>query len=323
MGKISPLLRKRNRHYKREHFKSQHFVLMNLLSKFAFVGLLSGNLVMADSTIDSGKASAYAANTGWLNLRPDQPSSPEGIVFREAYLSGRAYGANIGWIDFGDGTPVNGFAYANHSHSDFGVNHDGLGNLSGYAYGANVGWINFGWDSSYIHPDRPRVNMLTGEFLGYAYGANIGWIHLGAGELITMRMDMVDTDNDHIDDAWEYRQFGDLSASGSTDDDGDGSTDLAEFRAGTDPADELDFLDIVFHEFDDSAGEATVAFTSKPGRLYRIESCSNMGVAPDRWADSGLGLFTGDSGTTTMRSVSWPEVDRWFIRITPARPLSP
>ena len=48
----------------------------------------------------------------------------------------------MGWIHLGDGTPANGIRYQNNSASDYGVNHDGLGNLSGLAYGANIGWIN-------------------------------------------------------------------------------------------------------------------------------------------------------------------------------------
>ncbi len=40
---------------------------------------------------------------GWLNFRHDQPSSPNGIVLGDYFVSGFAYGANIGWINLGTG----------------------------------------------------------------------------------------------------------------------------------------------------------------------------------------------------------------------------
>src|SRR6476620_10637115 len=106
-----------------------------------FAGVASG---LAGTTINSTSRFAYSANAGWINFRHDQPASPAGIVFGEFFLAGYAYGANFGWIDFGDGTPANGIQYQNNTATDYGVNHDGFGNLSGYAYGANIGWINFG-----------------------------------------------------------------------------------------------------------------------------------------------------------------------------------
>jgi hypothetical protein len=47
----------------------------------------------AASTINSTSKYAYSANAGWINFRHDQPSSPNGIVFGEYFLSGHAYGA--------------------------------------------------------------------------------------------------------------------------------------------------------------------------------------------------------------------------------------
>ena len=49
-------------------------------------------------------------------------------------------GANIGWLDLGDGTPPNGIQYLNNSAADFGVNHDGAGNLS-RAFAELIGWM--------------------------------------------------------------------------------------------------------------------------------------------------------------------------------------
>ncbi len=43
------------------------------------------------------------------------------------------------------------------------------------------------------------------------------------------------SDGDELPDEWEIGHFGDLSHDGTADSDGDGMTDLVEFRAGTDP----------------------------------------------------------------------------------------
>jgi len=44
-----------------------------------------------------------------------------------------------------------------------------------------------------------------------------------------------DSDNDGLPDNWETQYFGNLTQTGSGDFDGDGKTNLAEFRNGTDP----------------------------------------------------------------------------------------
>lgn len=82
----------------------------------------------AQSTIDAVGKFAYAANMGWLNFRP---SATDGVVVGEAFLSGKIYAANYGWISLGNGTPANGHTYENTTATDFGVNHDGTGTLTG------------------------------------------------------------------------------------------------------------------------------------------------------------------------------------------------
>jgi len=48
-------------------------------------------------------------------------------------------------------------------------------------------------------------------------------------------LNIVDTDHDGLPDWWEMQYFGNLSHGPNDDPDGDGSTNLAEFLAGTDP----------------------------------------------------------------------------------------
>ena len=123
----------------------------------------------AATTIDAVNRYAYAANLGWLDGRGD---TNNGVLVGLSVCSGNIYSANVGWINLGDSTPVNGTAYLNNSAADFGVNRDAAGNLRGYAYGANIGWINFEATGA------PKMDLVTGNFSGYAYSANCGWISL-------------------------------------------------------------------------------------------------------------------------------------------------
>jgi hypothetical protein len=248
--------------------------------------------------------------------------SPNGIVFGEFFISGHAYGANFGWMDFGDGTPANGIQYQNNSAIDCGVNHDGAGNLSGYAYGANIGWINFGWAAP-TDVNRPRVSLLTGAFSGFAYSANMGWINLGAGNLTTLTMQSTDTDGDGIADAWERAYFlGSLAtATLISDSDGDGVTDKNEYLAGTAPNDNSDYFKIVSSTYNAGFTQAAVVFTTDVTRLYRLETSNALGVSPDVWTDSVHGTFAPDAGTSTTKIISWPGTTKKFIRAIAVKPL--
>src|SRR6185436_14409705 len=145
------------------------------------------------------------------------------------------WSANLGWIQLGDGTPANGIRYQNNSAADFGVNHDGLGNLRGYAYSANVGWINF--ESS----GGPKVDLRTGRLSGAVWSANCGWISL-SNTLAFAQTDFIqpgtDSDADGIADAWELTFTNTLGGfSATSDSDHDGVRDSDEYLADTSPID--------------------------------------------------------------------------------------
>ena len=270
----------------------------------------------AESTIDPAARYAYGANLGWINLEGD---GTNGVVVGEAYLSGSAYGANLGWLSFGDGTPANGYAYANDSASDYGVNNDGSGNLSGYAYGANIGWVHFGWASP-SDPDRPRVDLLTGTFDGFAYGANVGWINLGAGYLATSNLDYPDADADGIADWWEEKHFGDTTTANATSDfDRDQVSDRNEYLGGSDPQDPSDFFRVVMTEVSPATPplrDVTVEFSSSEGRVYQILVGSGLPPVDD----SGLGIFAPDPGGRTTKVLTVNGFTRFF-RVVAIRPL--
>ena len=293
--------------------------LLKSSSHLGLVAVATCALSFADTTFDNTKKFAWGANSGWISFRHDRPTSPEGVTFGGAFLSGYAWSANTGWINMGAGSPGNGHSYSN-TGSDHGVNHDGTGNLSGFAWSANTGWINFGW-AAVANANRPRVNLLTGEFTGYAWAANTGWLNLGTGLLTTQSISDADSDADGIADWWERLHFGNLSTANATSDhDGDGVSDLAEYFADTNPKDAANYLKIVSQSHNLAITETTLEFTTTPTRLYRIEFSNDLGQN-DPWTDSALATFAPDSGTTTTRVISYPGNPRKFFRAVAVMPV--
>ena len=269
----------------------------------------------ADSTINAANRYAYGANIGWINTRGDITS---GAVLGQSYCTGYFWGANVGWIGLGNG-PANGWSYSNASGADWGVNHDGAGNLTGYAYGANIGWITF--EQAY---GQPKIDLQTGTLRGYIWGANVGWISL-SNAFAYVQTDRLyagsDTDGDGIPDAWEYRRAGSLGLLGDfpSDYDGDGVPDAAEYGADTDPRDGGSLLAVI--GYGRAANTNTVTWTVAPSRLYRLmETHVLTNGAP--WADSGLGLMAPGASPTLTRDVARTN-SASFYRARAVIPLSP
>src|SRR5262245_10093398 len=210
-----------------------------LLTWFGLAGVAG-----AATTINPINRFAYGANIGWIDWRGDVAS---GAVIGAFVCSGRIYSANVGWIDLGNGTPANGVRYQNNLGTDFGVNHDGVGNLNGYAYSANTGWLTFTNRAvTGALYDGPKVDLLTGRLSGFIWSANCGWISL-SNELAFVQTDTMDCgpdlDGDGIPDMWELQFAPNLAMlTGGADNDGDGLTNLEEFLADTNPLDANSYL---------------------------------------------------------------------------------
>ena len=272
---------------------------------------------ISSSTVSN---SAWGANIGWINFRGDQTN---GAVIGDFFCSGYIYAANAGWISLGNGAPQNGYSYANNSATDFGINHDGIGNLRGYAYGPNIGWVNFETTGN------PRVDLQTGRFSGYIWSANAGWISL-SNSFAVVKTDSFfagnDSDGDGIADAWEMSHAGSLNAfSSNSDADGDGSKDVQEYLADTDPLNSSDALRITLYSVSFFGGDDvdSITWTSKPTRNYRINYRTNLNSGFS-WIDAGV-LFAPDGGFTTTRSIGFsgaPSAQRYF-RVQAIRPLAP
>jgi hypothetical protein len=277
----------------------------------------------AATTINAVNKYSYGANIGWMDWRGDVTA---GAVIGEFICTGNIYGANVGWIRLGSGTPANGIRYQNNSAADYGVNHDGLGNLRGYAYGANIGWLTFtNRDATGATYEGPKVDLLTGRMSGFVWSANCGWISL-SNQFAFVQTDKIqmggDSDGDGIPDAWERLNFGNLTtANGTSDRDGDGSSDLGEYLADTDPTDPNSNLRITAYAADPGGSPARIQWTSVASRLYRIQKRTDLNPG-SIWSDIGLGLISPSAGTTTTRGFTDPASPQRFFRIEAVKPLS-
>lgn len=265
-------------------------VRQNVLMRACFV--MCATSAVAETTLDPDHRDAYGANIGWINAAGDVEG---GAVVGQAFCSGSLYSGNCGWIHLGDGSPADGRAYANSTAADYGVNHDGLGNLSGCAYGANIGWIAF----EQTH-GKPKVDLSTGILSGSVYGANVGWIALNTAQgcVRTLTLDAgPDDDADGIPDAWELRHSRSLAvfADGGADWDCDGAADAAEYRADTDPANPTDRLRITAFEVAGTTNR--VSWPARPTRQYALQrapALSNGTV----WAEGPSSIPASESEMT-------------------------
>ena len=289
--------------------KTRQICLASLALVLAF-SLQPSALLQADTTITDTNHYAYGANAGWMDCRGD---TANGAVIGEYVCAGYIYAANVGWIDLGSGSPVNGIQYQNNAASDFGVNHDGLGNLRGYAYGANIGWVNFETNGA------PKVDLATGKLSGSVYSANCGWISLSNAMAHVQTGNIAagaDTDGDGIADAWERTYTNSLTAfTASSDTDHDGMSDKQEHLADTNPLDPNDKLWIT--SFTRTGTYNTLAWTSQPTRFYRVERQATFDVASP-WETIISFDWLGWNNVGFDNSGS-----EYYYRIKAVRPLAP
>jgi hypothetical protein len=269
--------------------------------------------LQAATTIDPANKLAYGADVGWMDFRGN---TNNGAVIGEFVCSGYLYGANIGWIHLGSNAPANGIQYQNNSATDYGVNHDGLGNLRGLAYGANIGWINFESNGA------PRVDLNTGKLIGSIYSADCGWISL-SNAFAVVQTDTIpggtDSNANGLPDAWERIYFGALGVNPNADADGDGMSNEEEYLAGTNPTNSSENLRII--TFGAVGGtNVSVTWSSVATRHYLIQKTTNL--VAQTWVDSGLGNIS-PGGSATSRTFNDTFATNRFYRVEAVRPLAP
>ena len=83
-----------------------------------------------------------------------------------------------------------------------------------------------------------------------------------------------DLDGDGLSDMWEIEQFGSVDSSPSDDPDGDGSDNVSEYIAGTDPNDAASTLSIDGFWVDEAGSHLT--WKSVEGRAYRVQLSTTL-----------------------------------------------
>ena len=266
----------------------------------------------AGTTVDSANRNAYGANVGWLDW---YANGTDGATIGAYVCSGYIYSANAGWIILGSGSPANSIQYQNNSATDFGVNHDGLGNLSGYAYGASIGWITF--EQAF---GQPRVDLRTGILSGSVWSANCGWISLSNA------VAYVQTDSlypgplapNGLPVPWLLACFGTTNVDANTDPTGKGMTIAQDYAAGTDPNDLGSGLRIT--SFAPGGTGVSLTWNSVATRLYYVQK--NPDLATANWTDSGLGLITPSAGSSTTSGFTDTNAPARFYRVRAVLPLT-
>ncbi len=286
---------------------------------FCFVaGMIAACVAHAQSTIDPVNKWAWAPGVGWIDCRVD---SSNGDVIGQHVCTGYMYNPATGWIHVGSGSPTNGYAYSNSATNDYGVNHDGAGNLRGYGWSDSVEWIVF------EDGGGPKVDLETGLITGLAYSPALGWISL-SNALVSLQTRWLDrgpdNDADGIPDTWELAKAGDVTVLKSGEDtDGDGVNDEDEYKADTNPLDSNDVFAVESFAVTRPGNTAEVTWASSPTRLYAIET--NASVSPSNWgAVAELGVISPAPDTNrTMRAVPGPVPESEFYRVRSMIPLAP
>jgi hypothetical protein len=286
---------------------------MKTLLKIVLLAVAAAQWSRAATTINSTNCFSYGANIGWMDWLGD---GSNGAIIGEYVCSDYIYCANVGWIHLGNGMPTNGIQYGNMSASDYGVNNDGSGNLRGFAYGANIGWVSF--EST----GDPKVDMNTGIFSGYVWSANCGWISLSnAFAYAFVQTDTIangaDADGDGMADAWEAIYLGGTGASPRSDADGDGSSNLQEYLAGTNPTNSASVLVITYCKTTAFGTKTAIVWQSVSNRNYYVQTAVDLKAG---WFDSGMGLIPS-IGTNTGRAFGHTNAPARFFRVQAVRPL--
>jgi WD40-like Beta Propeller Repeat len=129
-------------------------------------------------------------------------------------------------------------------------------------------------------------------------------------DVFVVRLGGGDGDGDGMDDDWEVGWFSTTARDGSGDFDGDGASDLAEFRAGTNPADGASVLRVLTLTTGGNPSQVTLLWSASPGRRYRVQHLPQIG---DAWSD-----VTGDltaAGTSAYAVVTAPGSEAGFYRV--------
>ncbi len=119
-----------------------------------------------------------------------------------------------------------------------------------------------------------------------------------------------DADSDGLPDAWERRFLGSLNGTAADDSDGDGVNNLAEFRAGTSPADRTSFMAIESVQVIE--GDVVIRFSTVAGKVYAVEKSDRLDAPV--WTRVTGGLL-GDGSSQEVFHFGGAAGGRQFYRL--------
>jgi len=120
----------------------------------------------------------------------------------------------------------------------------------------------------------------------------------------------IDSDGNGLCDWWELLYFGRLGISPNGDADGDGLSNLAEYRAGTDPLDPnsaFQFINVT----NDSPGAIRVDWSSIAGRVYTLQRSSSL---TSGYTNLNINV-TATEPMNTFRDTNAPSPGPYFYRL--------
>jgi hypothetical protein len=117
-----------------------------------------------------------------------------------------------------------------------------------------------------------------------------------------------DTDGDGLLDSWEDEHFGNLTANATADSDGDGTTNMMEYLAGTNPRSAASVFRPTSHA---SGGNLVLTMPTVAGRSYRVWGTANLQGA---WTQHDT--ITGDGSTVAWEYLmTQSATGRYFLKI--------
>ena len=111
-------------------------------------------------------------------------------------------------------------------------------------------------------------------------------------------------------DDWEMAYFGDLSRDGSGDFDGDGLSDLAEFRAGTNPTENASIFRAFTLSSSNPVDSLVVLWNAVPGRTYRVQY--KNGIEDQDWTDLPGDVVAASATGLKLDSTTQAAVKRFY-----------
>lgn len=190
---------------------------------------------------------------------------------------------------------------------------------------ASLGQVNAGlslpwFTSTPVGLTPASVNFSAGEFLGYLKFPSAASAvrltatgpasQLGTSAVITVAEPIPDADGDGLPDNWETANGLSVGVSDAAlDADGDGSTNLAEFQAGTDP--QVSTSNFIVTATIVNGNQLTVSWNGVAGKVYALQTSNSL---PGGWNTRTPCVLATATGVQTAQLDTAGE-SRFFVRV--------